>query len=69
MVADPSNAAHTFAKKLEERMKTQFKYLLDPKAKDFQAIFWVATYLSPVTCLPCHLCRTPGYFGGHSHRV
>ena len=34
--------------KLEERMKSQFSYLLDPKAKDFMVIFWVATFLSPV---------------------
>ena len=47
-MADPSNTANTFAKKLDERMKSQFSYLLNLKAKDFQAIFWVATYLSPV---------------------
>ena len=34
--------------KLEERMKSQFSYLLDPKAKDFMVIYWVATFLSPV---------------------
>ena len=48
MVEDQNNAAHSFAMKLEERMKSQFSYLLDPKAKDFMVIFWVATFLSPV---------------------
>lgn len=48
MVEDQSNAAHTFATKLEERMKSQFSYLLEPKDKNFQVIFWVATFLSPV---------------------
>ena len=48
MVEDQNNAAHSFATKLEERMKSQFSYLLDPKDKDFMGIFWVATFLSPV---------------------
>ena len=48
MVEDESNSAHTFATNLEERMKSQFKYLLEPKDKEFKAIFWVATFLSPV---------------------
>ena len=29
-------------------MKSQFSYLLEPKDKNFQVIFWVATFLSPV---------------------
>ena len=48
VVEDQSNSAHTFATKLEESMKSQFRYLLEPKAKDFMVIFWVATFLSPV---------------------
>ena len=48
MVEDQSNVAQTFATKLEERMKSQFSYLLDPKDKNFMVIFWVATFLSPV---------------------
>ena len=45
---DQSKTAHTFAKELQEKMKSQFVYLLDPKSDKFQSIFWVATYLSPV---------------------
>ena len=45
---DSSNAANNFAQELHERMTRQFSYLLDPKSKDFRAIFWVATYLCPV---------------------
>ena len=48
MVEDKSNSVHTFATNLEERMKSQFKYLLKPKDKEFKAIFWVATFLSPI---------------------
>ena len=48
MVEDKNNAAHSFATKLEERMKSQFSYLLDPKDKDFMVVFWFATFLSPV---------------------
>ena len=48
VMEDQNNAAHSFATKLEERMKSQFSYLLNSKDKDFMGIFWVATFLSPV---------------------
>ena len=49
MLEDPTKAVYAFAKELEEKMKSQFAYLLDAKSRNFQPIFWVATYLSPVT--------------------
>ena len=48
LVGDQSKTVHTFAKELEEKIKMQFVYLLDPKSHHFQSIFWVATYLSPL---------------------
>ena len=49
MLRDPSKAVYSFAKELDEKMRRQFAYLLDANSKDFKPIFWVATYLSPVT--------------------
>ena len=48
LVEDKSKTVHTFAKELDEKTKSQFEYLLDPKSNKFQSIFWVAAYLSPV---------------------
>ena len=48
LVGDQSKTVHTFAKELDEKTKSQFAYLLDPKSNQFQSIFWVAAYLSPV---------------------
>ena len=45
VVEDLGNAANNFAKELQGRMRSQFSYLLDPKSKDFKAIFWVAIFV------------------------
>ena len=48
IVGDPSDSAHLFAVELKEKIKSQFGYLLYPAADDFQPVYWLATYLSPV---------------------
>ena len=47
-VADETDSAHLFASELQDHFKIQFGFLLSKEDRDFQPLFWLATYLSPV---------------------
>ena len=47
-VEDETDSAHLFASELQEHFKSQFGFLLSKEDRDFQPLFWLATYLSPV---------------------
>ena len=47
-VEDETDSAHLFASELQDHFKSQFGFLLSKEDRDFQPLFWLATYLSPV---------------------
>ena len=47
-VEDENDSAHLFAIELEDQFKSQFGFLLSKEDGDFQPLFWLATYLSPI---------------------
>ena len=47
LVEDSTTSTTSFARELKKKMQSQFSYLLNNE-RDFQPVFWVATYLSPL---------------------
>ena len=51
LVEDEEDSANLFAVELQEHFNSQFGFFLDKENRDFQPLYWLATYLSPVYCL------------------
>ena len=48
-VEDETDSAHLFASELQDHFESQFGFLLSKEDRDFQPLFWLATYLSLFT--------------------
>ena len=48
LVENEADSANLFASELQDHFKYQFGFLLSKEDRDFQPLFWLATYLSPV---------------------